>query len=188
MNITLRKANAVQLAINEMIKGLTFETSVQLNEFEDPSAQIAAVRDTFDTHFATRTKLVGALYEIRKAVARANADAGINDMLAEVAMLEKELQFNNTFASKTARLSDAVIAGKMEKIKGMKEESRLYGRYDTVDTGIFRKDEIEVFKSNVADLKRQKQKLQDALLELNVQTEIELDEETARFLERADIL
>jgi hypothetical protein len=188
MNITLRKANAVQLSINEMIKGLTFGTSVQLNEYEDATAQIVAVRDVFETHRATRTKLVGALYEIRKAVAVANADAGINDMLAEVAMLEKEIQFYNTFATKTARLSDAVIAGKIEKIKHTSEESRLYGRYDTVETGVFTKEEIEDFKRTVADLKRQKQKLQDTLLELNVRTEIQLDEETVRFLERADIL
>jgi len=188
MNITLRKANAVQLSINEMIKGLKFDTSVQLNEFEDATAQIAAVRDVFDTHRATRTKLIGALYEIRKAVAVANADAGINDMLAEVAMLEKEIQFYNTFATKTARLSDAVIVGKMEKIKNTSEESRLYSRYDTVDTGIFTKEEIEDFKRTVSDLKRQKQKLQDTLLELNVRTEIVLNEETVRFLESADIL
>ena len=187
MNITLRKANAVQLSINEMVKGLTFDTSVSLNEFEDATAQITAVRDVFDTHRATRTRLVGALYEIRKAVAGANADAGINDMLAEVAQLEKEIQFYNTFATKNARLSDAVIAGKMEKIKNTSEESRMY-RSDTVDTGIFTKQEVEEFKRTVADLKRQKQKLQDTLLELNVQTEIQLDEETARFLERADIL
>ena len=188
MNITLRKANAVQLSINEMVKGLSFDTSVSLNEFEDATAQIDAVRDTFDTHRATRTKLVSALYEIRKAVAGANADAGINDMLAEVAQLEKEIQFYNIFATKTPRLSDAVIAGKMEKIKNSSEDSRIYGRGDTVDTSIFTKEEVEEFKRTVADLKRKKQKLQDILLELNVQTEIQLDEETARFLERADIL
>ena len=188
MKITLRKANAVQLSINEMIKGLSFDSSVQLNEFEPATAQIDAVRNTFETHRATRAKLVGALYEIRKAVARANADESINDMLAEVAMLEKEIQFNNIYATKSPRLSDAVIDGKLDKIKNTSEESRLYGRYDTIDTGIFTKEEVEEFKRTVADLKRQKQKLQDTLLELNVQTEIELDEETARFLERADIL
>ena len=188
MKITLRKANAVQLSINEMIKGLSFDSSVQLNEFEPATVQIDAVRNTFETHRATRAKLVGALYEIRKAVAGANADASINDMLAEVAMLEKEIQFNNTYATKSPRLSDAVIKGKLEKIKNTSEESRLYGRYDTIDTGIFTKEEVEEFKRTVADLKRQKQKLQDTLLELNVQTEIELDEETVRFLERADIL
>ena len=188
MNITLRKANAVQLSINEMVKGLTFDTSVSLNEFEDATAQIAAVRTTFDTHRATRARLVGALYEIRKAVAGANADAGINDMLAEVAQLEKEIQFYNTFATKAPRLSDAVIAGKMDKIKNTSEESRMYGRGDTIDTGIFTKQEVEEIKRTVADLKRQKQKLQDTLLELNVQTEIQLDEETEQFLVRAGIL
>ena len=188
MKITLRKANAVQLSINEMIKGLSFDSSVQLNEFEPATAQIDAVRNTFETHRATRAKLVGALYEIRKAVARANADESINDMLAEVAMLEKEIQFNNIYATKSSRLSDAVIDGKLEKIKNTSEESRMYGRYDTIDTGIFTKEEVEEFKRTVADLKRQKQKLQDTLLELNVQTEITLDDETATFLERADIL
>ena len=186
MNITLRKANAVQLSINEMIKGLSFDSSVQLNEFEPATAQIDAVRSTFETHRATRAKLVGALYEIRKAVARANADESINDMLAEVAMLEKEIQFNNIYATKSPRLSDAVIEGKLSKLKEAKED-RFYGR-DSIDTGIFTAEEVNDFKRTVADLKRQKQKLQDTLLELNVQTEIELDEETARFLERADIL
>ena len=186
MKITLRKANAVQLSINEMIKGLSFDSSVQLNEFEPATAQIDAVRNTFETHRATRAKLVGALYEIRKAVASANADAGVNDMLAEVAMLEKEIQFNNIYATKSPRLSDAVIEGKLSKLKEAKED-RFYGR-DSIDTGIFTAEEVNDFKRTVADLKRQKQKLQDTLLELNVQTEITLDDETATFLERADIL
>ena len=186
MNITLRKANAVQISINEMIKGLAFDTSVRINEFEDHNEQINAVRDVFDTHCATRNKLVGALYEIRKAVAVANADNGINNMLAEVAMLEKEIQFNNTFATQQPRLSDAVIVGKIAKIKDAKED-RYYGR-DDVTTSVFTKAEVEEYKRTVADLKRQKQKLQDTLLELNVQTEITLDDETATFLERADIL
>ena len=186
MNITLRKANAVQVSINDMIKGLSFDTSVRINEFEDHNEQINAVRDVFNTHRATRTKLVGALYEIRKAVAVANAENSINDMLAEVAMLEKEIQFANTFATQQARLSDAVITGKIAKIKEAKED-RFYGR-DDVTTTIFTKEEVEEYKRTVADLKRQKQKLQDVLLELNVQTEITLDDETATFLERADIL
>lgn len=188
MKITLRKANAVQLTINEMVKALEFNTSVQLNEFEDAAAQIGAVHGTFYTNVVKREKLVAALYEIRKAVARANAQHGIDDKLADVAMLEKDIQFNNTYATKTARLSDAVIAGKLEKIKNTSEESRLYGRYDTIDTGIFTKEEVEGFKRTVADLKRQKQKLQDALLELNVRTEIELKAETAQFLESVDVL
>ena len=185
MQLTLRKANKVQHSILEMIKGLDFTISVRVNEFEDANEQISSVHDAFFTHRATREKLVGALYEIRKAVARANCENSVNDMLADVAMLEKQIQFVSTYAGQSPRESDAVIQGKLDKIKNAKDD--YYGRNE-VNTGIFSKDEVVDFKRELADLKRQKQDLQDSLLELNVQTTIELDEETERFLQRADVL
>ena len=185
MQLTLRKANKIQNSILEMIKGLEFKTLVRVNEFEDMNEQIDAVHDEFFTHRLTRDKLVGALYEIRKAVARANADNSINDMLADVAMLEKQIQFVSGYAGQSPRESDAVIQGKLDKIKNAKDD--YYGRNE-VNTGIFTKEEVVDFKRELADLKRQKQDLQDTLLELNVQTTIELDEETERFLQRADVL
>jgi predicted nucleic acid-binding Zn-ribbon protein len=188
MQITLRKANAIQLSINEAIKGLNFQAVVLLNEYEDSKDQINAVHARFVSNNTTRTKLVGALFEIRKAVASVNAAQGINDMLAEVAMLEKNIQHVNSLATKTARASDAVIEGKLDKVRNSKDESRLYGRLDTIDTGIFDTAEINEFKREVAGLKRKKQKLQDSLLELNVKAEIKLDETTASFLTQADIL
>ncbi len=188
MKITLRKANAIQLTINEILKGLSFETSVQINEFENFKVQIDSVRNTFNANVSTRSKLISALYEIRKAVARVNAKKGVDDMLADVARLEKEIQFFNGFSTKSVRLADTVIEGKLEKIRGMKEESRLYGRYDTVDTSVFEKSDIENFKWTVTDLKRQKQKIQDTLLELNVRTEIEISDEAATVLTEHNIL
>jgi hypothetical protein len=188
MKITLRKANAVQLAINEAIKSLSFESSVQINEFENFKEQVVSVRDTFNANVSNRSRLLTALYEIRKAVARLNSKKNVDDMLADVARLEKDIQFFNGFSSKTVRLADSVIEGKIEKIRNMKEESRLYGRYDTVDTSVFEKSDIEHFKWTVADLKRQKQKLQDALLELNVRSEIELSDDTVKVLTDNNIL
>jgi hypothetical protein len=188
MKITLRKANAVQLAINETVKGLSFETSVQLNEFENFKEQMTSVRNTFNANVEMRSKLNTALYEIRKAVAHVNSRNGINDMLADVAGLEKDIQFFNGLSTKAVRLADSVIEGKLDKVRNMKEESRLYGRYDTVDTTVFNKEDVEGFKRTVADLKKEKQKLQDTLLELNVRTEIELSVETAQVLAEASIL
>ena len=185
MQLTLRKANKVQHSILEMIKGLDFTTSVRVNEFEDANEQISSVHDAFFTHRATREKLVGALYEIRKAVARANCENSVNDMLADVAMLEKQIQFVSTYADQKPRESDAVLNGKLDKLKKAKDD---YYRSDEVSTGIFSKEEVTEFKRELAELKRQKQDLQDSLLELNVQTTIELDEETERFLQRADVL
>ena len=188
MKISLRKANAIQLAINEAIKGLSFNSSVSLNEFEHAIKQIETVRAEFDAQRATREKLSSALYEIRKSVATANADAGINSMLADVASLEKDLQFYNQLATKTARKSDKVIEGQMEKIRNTKPEDRLYGRYDTVDTGIFSQEDINEFKRLVSDIKKSKQKVQDALLELNIRTEVELSDATVATLTELNLV
>ena len=60
MKITLRKANAVQLSINEMIKGLSFDSSVQLNEFEPATTQIDAVRFAVFAPNAQSVSVVGS--------------------------------------------------------------------------------------------------------------------------------
>lgn len=187
MKLTLRKANAIQAAINEAIKGLDLNTTATLNEFEDVQEQIDAVRNRFFTHAATRNKLTMALYEIRAKVAQANAESGINDHLANVAYLEKQISHNTMLASKGAQTALRVLNGQVKKLSEVKEDGYGYSRRDVV-TSIFTEEEVEDFKRTAADFKREKQRIQDLLLELNVQTEITLNEETARFLEKADIL
>ena len=187
MKLTLRKANAIQAAINEAIKGLDLNTSVTLNEFEEVTDQIQSVRDRFWTHAATRNKLVMALYEIRAKVAQANSTSGINDCLANVAYLEKQIGYNTMLAGKGAQTALRVLNGQVKKLSEVKEDGFGYNRRDVVSS-IFTEEEIEDFRRTAADFKREKQRVQDELLELNVQTEIQLNEETARFLEKADIL
>lgn len=186
MKLTLRKANAVQNDINEAIKGLDLETSITLNEFEPVQDQIQAARDRFWKDAATRNKLVMALYEIRAKVAQANAAAGINDHLANVAYLEKQLNYNNMLVSKRAQKALCVLNGQVQKDAESKSDV-YYGR-QPVSTSIFTDEEIDGFKSSAAEYKREKQRIQDQLLELNVQTEIELEKETADFLKKANIL
>jgi len=188
MKLTLRKANAVQNTINEAIKSLDLPTKADLNEFEDVKDQIDAVRDRFWTHSATRNKLIAALYEIRARVAQANAESGINDHLANVAYLEKQIGFYNMLAGKGTQTNLRVLNGRLKKQSDDSGDRRSVFGYDQVGTSIFTEEEIEEFRSTAANYKRDKQKLQDELLELNIKTEIELDEETVRFLEKADIL
>lgn len=187
MKLTLRKANAVQSAINEAIKALELNYTVTLNEFEDVPEQIETARDRFLAANETRSKLVDALYEIRRKVAIANAQAGINDMLSGVARAEKIISFNTMLASKGTQTTLRVLDGQVKKNAEIKDD--IYGRTGRdVVTSIFTEAEIEGFKRIAADYKRTKQHLQDQLLELNVRTEIKLNEETTVFLETADIL
>lgn len=176
MNITLRKANAIQISINDALKGISFETQVKINEFQAAEAEIATATLEFKTNLTRRDALNEALYEIRKSVGSANAHVGIDTRLADVANLEKQIQFYNGLAGKTVRESQAVVAGRLDKIKNGKDEGRrsIYGYADTVDTSILTREDLDTYRRLVAKAKKSKQKIQDEILELNVQTTIEL--------------
>ena len=187
MKINLRKANAIQVAINEAIKGLEFNATASINEFQDAANEISAASAKFSRNLVRRIALLDALYEIRKAVASANDSAGIDGRLADVARLEKDFQFYSNYAKAPVITDSAVIAGKLAKLRNRTEESYSF-RSDTVDTSIFTETEVEGFKGIVSAAKKQKQKLQDELLELNVRNEIEFSEATVATLVNENIL
>lgn len=188
MKITLRKANAVQALINEAINGLEQTRTVTLNEFQDVNTQVDAARDVFWKNHATRNSLQMALYEIRKKVANANAASGINDMLATVAYLDKQIGNMNTLISSGPRTDIDVVEGRLKKVREASADNYMYGRHEEVKTSIFDQSEIDGFKKTLGDHRKEKQALQDQLLEKNVQTHIELESSTAAFLQTLDIL
>jgi len=190
MNITLRKANALQNSINDTIKSIKFDTVVKVNEFQDPEAVIKTAEVEFARNMQRRDSLYAVLYEIRKLVGRGNDASGISQRLADVAHLEKQIQFFGDLASKEVREDGKVIAGKLDKIRNEKGESRrtIYGYNDEVSTSILDKEEVEGFKKLTVASKKNKQKLQDEILELNVRTEIELSEKAVAILTSEGLL
>jgi hypothetical protein len=182
MKLTLRKANAVQLALNETVKALKFEATVALNEFHDVDAELLNATSKFMFNVDRRRALTDAVYQIRLAVGQANNQAGIDSRLTTIAHLEKQIQFYTGIAGSDVRESIDVVKGKLDKIRGRKEESRLYGYNDSVATGLFADADLNVFRNVVKDMKKQKQKLQDEVLEINVRTEIEVSETVAQVL------
>jgi len=174
MKITLRKANALQLAIGEAVKNVDIKTDVKINEFQEGEVEIAKVATEFKENLARRTQLMDAMYAIRKAVSVANSAAGVDVKLADVAQLEKQVQFYNGLAGKTVRDSVDVVAGKLKRLSEVEAKSRMYGYGDTVDTSVLTAEDIKYFRMQAATAKKAKQKLQDELLEINVRTEIEV--------------
>jgi hypothetical protein len=190
MEITLRKASALQNAINDAVKSIDVKDSIRINEFQDAGVEINKAEQLFHTNVARRVALTDVLYKVRKAVSRANAAAGVNEKLADVAHLEKEIQFFSNLATREVRDELSVLEGKLNKIRNRKDESRssLYGISDDVSTSILTQKTVSEFRSKVAEAKKAKQKLQDELLELNVRTTITLDSASVDVLRFEDLV
>jgi hypothetical protein len=188
MNITLRKASALQNSINETLKGLEVTTTVTVDEFQTPETVIADARAEANKAFVRKSALLDVLYTIRKDVAAANAGASITNLLAEVAQLEKRIQLQGLLAGATAQLESTVLEGRLNRLRESTSEARLYRSSNGVETGVFTADEIAGAKTALAELKKRKQALQDQLLELNVGTTVALSDKSVIVLQQEGLL
>ena len=91
MNITLRKANAIQNSINDAVKNIKVELTVELNEFQNIEEAISKANNNLIENDGRRQKLTMALYNIRALVGTANAASGIDTALAKQRLSINEL-------------------------------------------------------------------------------------------------
>ena len=186
MNITLRKANAVQHSITEAIKNIKIDLTVEINEFQTVEDVITKANSTLVENDGRRQKLTMALYNIRALVGTANTASGIDTALAKAAFIDKRIGQLEELAKATEITALDVIKGKLDKIRNDKSEStrsRIYGYSDTVTTGVLGLEQIAQAKAEVLSLKKQKQKINDEVLELNIKTEIPLTEDVVAVLQ-----
>ena len=191
--ISLRKANAIQQSITEMVRAINFETITSINEFEDVDTKLNTSVIKCMASVGAAADLYEALYSIRLLVSDANATSGINGLLTRIAHMEKLINLNTQISTSGPQGDLAVIKGKIAKIKGAPDAAQagisVYSRSVTeVTTGVFTPEQLLEFKMAANAIKKEKTKLQDKVLELNIGTTIELPDNVVAILESADLI
>jgi hypothetical protein len=189
MQITLRKANAIQNAIHDTIRSIDIKLNVELNEFQDAATVLADANTQLYANDARREALLLALYNIRGLVGVANSSSGIDLNLAKAAFLDKRVIQLEDIARVPAATDLQVLTGKLDKIKTRVTDETRYGiSRDTVTTTIVSQEQIDAAKDAIKQLKKQKLALTDQVLELNIKTEIPLTEDVVNTLKSEGIL
>ena len=185
MKITLRKANTLQTAITGYIKTIDVKSTITLNEFQDPQSMIVDARDKFIENDRLQDALTVALYSIRRAIGNANATSGISDLLSHSAYIDKRLAQLAEITNDSVTMEDAVISGKLEKIRTRTDAASYYDR--DVTTGVLTAAQLDGFKQEAQTLKKKKQSISDKILDLNF-TEIELETDVVELLTTVNLI
>lgn len=190
MKISLRKAAALQNRINETLRSIKVVTSTGLNEFHDFNSVIFEANKELMLNDIRRRDLLVALYAIRADVGAANSVSGIDARLAQAAFIDKRIQQLSELVEVQPMEDSAVIEGRIAKLAGQEtsQRMRLYGDIDEVKTTVLYDGDLQKFKQEVMSLKKQKQALNDDILELNIKTEIELSRQTVVILQTEDLI
>jgi hypothetical protein len=189
LKVSLRKANAIQTNINDLLKAINVKTSVEISEFQEPTVVLQAANDALMAADVRRSDLLMALYSIRATMGIANFQCGIGNKLSHLAYIDKRLAQLDPLIQESAGLKDLhVITGQLDKIRNRREEHRLYGLDHGVSSGVLQAAQVESIRGIIRELKKQKQSLNDEVLHLNVTTEIELTDEVEAILKKEGIL
>jgi hypothetical protein len=189
--INLRKANAIQRNIQDLMSSIEIHTTININEFQDPNAALEDGANKLLSADVRRSDLLMALYTIRSLVGNANASCGVDTRLSHGAYVDKRIaQLEPLVKSTTERGDSVVLAGKLEKIKSRPADSRhsIYGMHDEVSSGVLTKEAIDSIRVVIAEMKKQKQTINDEVLELNIRTEIELTPDVEVVLQREGVI
>ena len=194
MEISLRKAAALQLALSEALKQLRLGTALTLSIYEEaPETRIAAEADAWGAALTRREALLDAIYAIRTRIGAANQTAGVDDRLAELARLEKDAQLYTTLAQTEPREAPEILKARTDRLRT--RETAPVGRFgavqempETVQVGLFGADRIEAFRSELRRITRRRQTLKDEPPELNAATRISLDPVTVATLKAEELI
>lgn len=192
MQINLRKANAIQSEIRRAISQVNAKDNVTVTEFtSDVEGVISKAALEFRQSLEKKEALNKALFQIRAAVGRANVESGISDTLADIQLLDARIAVKNAFASATLKKDISEINARIVKLKQVQTSERmsLYGdRYNNVDTGVVSEVDVAAAKAELKALKRERQALNDKLLQLNVNTLIQLTDATKLTLQEEGLI
>lgn len=184
MNISLRKAKALQDSIQDSIRAIEIRTTIDINEFQEPNSVLEQANQILFSNDARRQALLLAFYNIRGLVGTANSQSGIDLSLAKCAFIDKRISQLEEISVCKPVIDFPVLLGKLAKIRERKDDARsLYGRDDVVNTSVVSQEQIDQARAEIKNLKKQKQKLNDEILELNIKTEIPLSDEVVATLQ-----
>lgn len=187
MLVTLRKASVLQKELQDALKGLKLTTNVEISEFQDVDAVLATsnlgVKETLKRYGS----IVDALYSLRLQIGEANNKSGISALLTSAASIDKMVAFTQQIANAAEREAANIIRSKVEKLKNTPDEHRRYGA-NAVSASTVTSADIAEAKNTIAQLKKQKQKINDEVLALNIKTEIELTPEVVEVLQAEKLI
>lgn len=187
MKINLRKASAVQDAIQDEIRRINDESyTVPVSLFDqNPEAQLNQQLERVVDTFERTVRLMEAYRFLRATVARKNAEAGIVDYLAEDSMLSAMEPRVETVSRQDVRPNlDHLLQEMQARRDSSDEKINIYGsrKEFTLTVSAMDQKTVDQAKAELVKIRRRRRKIRDEMVSINVRTEFEVPDQVANVL------
>lgn len=190
MKITLRKANALQLVVQEQLNE-KIEGELVVGKFDNAEELITEATEKLTANIEKKFDLLETLFSIRKKIAVTNAESGINALLTDLAGNERHVAFLKQLTStKVFTPKPEVLEKALEDLRkdAPATATSYYREKTSISVSLLDKETVESYSKSLTTLRKEKQTISDKLLHLNLASNIELDEKEVTVLTKYDIL
>ena len=174
MKISLKKANLVQQKLAEATRTtpkLALHVSLYSASVGD---DVEAAKTELNEYCIRQEKLVNALYDLRDLIQKANNVSGVSAALNKIARNQRIVDMYVQLANVTPGQPLAEVLAQIAAMNAA--ETKQYSTNQRVVLNILNKAEVLLCDTKLKSLLLTDSQLREELLELNVTSKIELDE------------
>ena len=184
MEINLRQADQFQQAIVRTLRTISVDPMFTLSPYQKLATSIHKAHTKLLAQDQRQQLLLAAYHDIQQQIIAANTTNGINVLLNQIAYLTTRIKQLAVFYYAEPLAPLEVVQGTLDKIIRNTSE---YG-LRTITSSYLTTEQRQAFRKKVRLLQRQRQKLMDKTLDLNLRTKIMLSEETVFILTVEEII
>lgn len=197
MEVTLRKAAALTMALQEAARKLPLTRQINVTIFATSSVadNVAAAQSVLATNVQKAQELYAASFGIRRLTSRVNAESGINALLVEKAALDAtekllaSLGINQQDEPDQQESAIKLAQNQLDMLKARATTStENYGAREYVSVSVVSIDLQKSVRDQMNRIRLRKVALADELLTLNMTTKVSLPESTVLLLKEFSLV
>ena len=193
MKVTLKKASEIARAAISAGEKINIRTTLTISAFSSTSTIPTGVenaRERISQDIKSATALIAVGYTIRAQIGAENFENGVDGLLTQVAMLDKQMSvFSFIEATTSYGYGSMVASDDMDAlIKRVERTASTETHSGDLTVNLIDEEAKAAFTDAVADLKRQRVALKDQITALNFTSHITLGAEDVEFLRAEKVI
>jgi len=194
MQVNLRKAADLQSEISSTLREIEVSPYLVFEDRDRVAEEMEEKTQEWKDNLVRKQTLNAVLYSIREKVGNANNASGVSKLLCEERRINADMHWIEAILDKCKGekyyTADEIVA-KLDQLEKKGEDRETYFSRRNVyaaSSVLVTKEELADYRKEMSGLKKQLRKINDALLELNISTEISLSDKEVTVLETEDLL
>jgi hypothetical protein len=191
VDISLKRALKLRKELEATLSRINLPATVSLSLLvPNPAADIAPANKALWDAIDDASHLSKILATLRKRLTDANVAHGIEDILADMAHIDRQIAINQKLASLKITPDEAELRAEIElSKKEMSDTQNGYGRRErTIQVSVVNDSIVVGAKHGLIALKRKKIELEDERAAINASNKITIDEDDAAVLRDAGLI